>query len=98
MYTTKNTIKISDLRKHTAEVVEEIETLGIPVTVFAHSKPRVVIMAYESFEALREKSSHTQGPITENIDIFGDPPDHLLIKTPGLDAVKEIRKLRGYNQ
>ena len=61
-YTSRGTVKISDLRKHTAEVIGEIEEL--------------------------------KGPITENINIFGNPPDHLLIKTPGLNAVDLICKER----
>lgn len=95
MYTKHETVKISDLRKHTAEVLLEIEKLDHPVTVFSHSQPKVMIASCQWFKpeqpkaARKKKSGERHG-----IDFFADPPEEFLIKGKGLDAVKAIRELR----
>ncbi|MBI4994987.1 type II toxin-antitoxin system Phd/YefM family antitoxin [Candidatus Peregrinibacteria bacterium] len=92
MYTLHNTLKISDLRKHTAEVVEEIEKGDKPVMVFSRSQPKIVIM---SFSLYRQKEKQESSSANKTgIDMFIDPPEEMLIKKKGIDAVKEIRALR----
>lgn len=101
MYTLQNTVKISDLRKKTAEVIDEIAESSEPMYVFSHSKPRVVIMSCASFEKIKSSSSRatqknrkTQHFEKHGMDFFIDPPEEFLLKKRGLDAVREIRKLR----
>lgn len=95
MYTTQNTVKISDLRKHTSEVISEIEKSEEPIMIFSRSQPKVVMMSFHWYQKTRpgktrvEKTQEKHG-----IDFFIDPPEEFLIKKRGLDVVKEIRKLR----
>lgn len=92
MYTLKNTIKISDLRKHTAEVIDEVSETGGLFYVFSRSKPKVIIMSCNTFDLMKKKSK--PAPIKSGIDFFIDPPEDLLIKEKGIDAVRAIRAER----
>lgn len=95
MYTLQNTIKISDLRKHTAEVIEEISEADEPVYVFSRSKPKVIIMSCDAFEIVKKSASKPKTkPVKTGIDFFIDPPEDFLIKKKGIDAVKAIRAER----
>lgn len=96
MYTFHNTLKISDLRKHTAEIVEEIEKEDEPVTVFSRSQPKIVVMSFSLYTKMMNKKIPQGMPVLKKtgIDIFIDPPEDLLIKKKGISAVKEIRSLR----
>lgn len=97
MYTFHNTLKISDLRKHTADVIEEIEQMDEPVTVLSRSTPRIVIMSfhlYEKNEGKSPKPPAKKGGGKHGLDFFIDPPEEFLIKKKGLDAVKLIRAER----
>lgn len=91
MYISQNTIKVSDLRKNTADVIEEIRDFNQPVIVFAHSTPKIVIMNCDLYEKLKQDKKST---LEGGLNFFIDPPDQVLIKERGIDAVKEIRKLR----
>jgi len=100
MYTSKYTLKISDLRKHTAEVLDEINEQTQPVVIFSRSEPKAVIMNFEIYQQMKERRSSTEDNIDDEpkgVDFFINTPDKYLIKTKGLDAVKIIRELRGYN-
>lgn len=96
MYTFHNTLKISDLRKHTMEVVEELQEENKAVTVFSRSQPKIVIMSFNLYNKTQQKLETAEAPKREKtgIDFFIDPPEELLIKKRGIDAVKEIRSLR----
>lgn len=92
MYTSHNTLKISHLRKHTAEVIDEIAVGKEPVFVFSHSEPKVVMMSWSAFEKFKkgeEKDDKISG-----LDFFIDPPEDMLVKKKGIDAVKLVRSLR----
>lgn len=105
MYTLHNTIKISDLRKKTAEVIEEIAGSSEPVYVFSRSEPKVVMMSCKVFEGAQEavdegevKNGKRKKPAVTSekrgIDFFIDPPEEILFKKKGLDAIKIIRAER----
>ncbi|MEK7523507.1 MAG: type II toxin-antitoxin system prevent-host-death family antitoxin [Patescibacteria group bacterium] len=99
MYTNHHTVKVSDLRKHTTEVIEEVEEMEEPVTVFSHSKPKIVIMSFKVFQRMkpgRDKEETADDGEKHGLDFFIDPPEEMLVKKKGIDIVKEIRKLRGY--
>ena len=88
MYTSTNTLKISDLRMHTADVIEEIEGKSDAVVVFSRSKPKVVIINYTAFQALKVEKKENPGKF------FANPPKRFLFKKKGIDSVKLIRSLR----
>ena len=103
MYTSHNTIKISDLRKHTAEVIDEISESDQPVFIFSRSEPKGVFMSLTLYRSTHKDANLTDAKpsaIPKNtkqkrgIDFFIDPPEDMLIKTKGLDAVKLIRAER----
>lgn len=99
MYTHHNTVKVSDLRKHTTEVIGELEEMEEPVTVFSHSEPKIVIMSFRLFQRMkpgRGQKKAADDTEKHGLDFFIDPPEEMLVKTKGIDLVKEIRKLRGY--
>lgn len=88
MYTSTNTLKISDLRMHTAAVIDEIENKSEPVVVFSRSKPKVVIINYSTFQSLKIVDKKNPGKF------FANPPKRFLFKKKGIDSVKLIRSLR----
>ncbi|MEK7528622.1 MAG: type II toxin-antitoxin system Phd/YefM family antitoxin [Patescibacteria group bacterium] len=96
MYIAKNTVKVSDLRRHTAEVLDEVEESNRPVMVFSRSQPKVVMISYSTFESMKNGASSVIKSDTEpsGIDFLINTPEKYLIKTKGLDAVKLIRELR----
>lgn len=102
MYTKRETVKISDLRKHTAEVIEEIGQLDHPVTVFSHSEPRIIMASYQWFKANKQlgerpqptKAHKKKTEERHGLDFFVNLPEEFLMKGKGLDAVKMIRAER----
>ena len=98
MYTSQNTIKISDLRKKTAEVVDEIAGAGEPVFIFAHSEPKVVMMSCAAYWKMKEgtpqKKATTKPGEKHGLDFFIDPPEDFLVKKKGIDIVKLLREER----
>ncbi|MBI2634062.1 type II toxin-antitoxin system Phd/YefM family antitoxin [Candidatus Peregrinibacteria bacterium] len=90
MYIVQNTIKISDLRKNTNEIIEEVEKADQPITVFSRSEPKIIIMSCKTYKKLKEPEKLN----TKGIDFFINPPEGFLIKEKGLDAVKLIREER----
>lgn len=96
MYTLHNTVKISDLRKKTAEVIEEVAESSEPVYVFSRSQPKVVMMSWLLFAKRNPKQKEKKISVSEKhgIDFFIDPPEDFIIKKKGLDAVKLIRAER----
>lgn len=90
MYITQDTIKVSDLRKHTFEVIEEIEKSEKPVTVFSRSEPKIIIMSCTTYKKLHEPQTLAK----EDIDFFINPPEYMMIKKKGVKAAKLIRKER----
>ena len=93
MYTKHNTATISDLRKHTQEVLAEIENGKQPVIVFSRSQPKVVIMSFNWFKKMQGNGFESDED-ESGLDFFANPPDEFLIKEKGLDAVKLIRAER----
>lgn len=95
MYTSKNTLKISDLRHHMNEVFEEIDASDEPIVVFSRSEPKMVIMSIKTYEKKQQKSSIlADDDYPKGADFFINPPEKFLIKKGNLDAVKLIRSLR----
>ncbi len=96
MYTKHNTVKISDLRKHTQEVLAEIENTEQPIVIFSRSQPKVVIMSFNWFKKMQKNIPEPESnPEDETgLDFFANPPEEFLIKEKGLDAVKLIRAER----
>lgn len=96
MYTSHNTIKISNLRKHTAEVIDDVEKKHEPFFVFSRSQPKIVIMNVRLYQEI-QKTGQTGNPALREksgIGFFIDPPDEFLLKKRGLDAVRLIRAER----
>ena len=95
MYILHHTLKVSDLRKHTAEVMKEVEAENQPVTVFSRSEPKIVIMSFRLFQKIKHVGkSYRPSLEKEGFDFFIDPPEEFLIKEKGLDAVRAIRAER----
>jgi len=96
MYTLHNTLKISDLRKHTVEVMKEVENEIEPVTVFSRSEPKIVIMSFNLYQRIKNKNANQSAQRKEKsgIDFFIDPPEDMIIKGKGLSAVEAIRAER----
>lgn len=96
MYTSHNTLKISDLRKHTAEVIDDVEKKGEPVFVFSRSEPKIVIMNIRLYQQMQKENRASARTSKEKrgISFFVDPPDELLLKKKGLNAVHLIRAER----
>lgn len=94
MYTSKNTLKISDLRHHMNEVFEEIDASEEPIIVFSRSEPKMVIMSIKTYEKKQQQTSGPADNYPKGTDFFINPPDEFLIKKRGLNAVKLIRELR----
>ena len=95
MYISKNTLKISDLRHHMNDVLDEIDTCDSPIIVFSRSQPKLVVMSVETFEKRQKKESLIEkDDYPFGAELFINPPEELTIKTGGLDAVKLIRELR----
>lgn len=92
MYTFHNTVKISDLRKHTDYVLNEIQNLGEAVTIFSRSKPLAVVMPYELYQRIQERAPEVDWiKYQKALDSLVNPP----IKIKGnFDAVKLVRSLR----
>ena len=94
MYTSRNILKISDLRHHMNDVLEEVDASDEPIIVFSRSEPKMVIMSIKTYEKRQRKTSQTEDDYPKGADFFINPPDEFLIKKKGLDAVKLIRELR----
>lgn len=92
----ENILTISALRKNTLGVLKALEVNEEPMTIFVHSKPVAVIMSISSYTQLRQDAD----PILENKnyssawDFLINPPESILIKKKGLNAVDLIRKDR----
>lgn len=48
-------IGLTDLRKHLAEIVEDIETTGSQKVVIRKGKPSVVVMSVADFQAVQDR-------------------------------------------
>ncbi|MFA5855499.1 MAG: type II toxin-antitoxin system prevent-host-death family antitoxin [Candidatus Gracilibacteria bacterium] len=92
MYIVENTVSVSDLRKHTIDVMKGVARSSKPVVVFSRSKPKIVLISYQNYAANEE----SERPIHSGrgADFFINTPEKFLIHKKGCDAVKEIRKLR----
>lgn len=93
MYTIHNTLKISDLRKHTDAVLDEVDTREEPVIIISRSVPRAVLISYRHYQNLKEKKNTQSG-----LDFLIHPSKELMIHKKGGDIVNEIRRLRGYEE
>lgn len=89
MYTIGNTVSISNLRKHTLEVLKEIENSNEPFLVFSRSQPKVVLLSYKNFESQKNKCHKDDG-----FDFLINPFEEFLIFDKDFDAVKAIRNER----
>jgi prevent-host-death family protein len=59
MYSSQNTISISELRKNTLDVLEKIEESEEPITIFSHSKPVGMIMSISTYARLQLECEST---------------------------------------
>lgn len=96
MLTAQNTLSISDLRKNTLEVLEKLDELEEPLTVFLHSKPVAVLMSIPLYTKLQQNadSNFEDEKYINAWDFLINPPEEIRIKKKGLDAVKLIRNDR----
>lgn len=95
MYIQNNTIKSSDLRKYTAEVMEEVQAHPGPITVFSHSKPKMMVMSLDAYERLINSTNEVQidpEAMRNAMEFLINPPKELLIH--GSDPVELIRNER----
>lgn len=94
MFVQNQTLKSSDLRKHTHEVLEELAQEDDPVMVFSRSKPTgVVLMSVKTLE--RYKSRAESGPKSSlGIDFFIDTPDLFKMNAHGKSAAQLVREMR----
>ena len=94
MLTSHRTLTVSDLRKRTDLVMEELADLKEPVTVFSRSKPVAVMMSVGLYEHLCQQEARPD-PAQAKLAMafFVDPPKRFQLKsTQG--AVAMIHSLR----
>ena len=95
MLITQDSIKLSDLRKHSEQFLCELNEHEAAVTIFKRSKPVAVIMSPGYFRSLSKEPEVNWGRASEAIEDLFSFAD----KTPEIhnfDAVELIRKERGY--
>ena len=81
--------------------MEEVEESGGVFVVFSRSTPKAVLMSYKHFKQLEAKPENMDFESSDaprGLDFFINPPKEFLIRKRGIDVVKEIRRLRGYDE
>ena len=95
MLTEQNTFSISDLRKNTLEVLEKVEEMDEPITIFLHSRPVAVMMSLKTYKKNQTRQSDLDhARYVKAMDFFIHPPKKFLIEKKGFDSVQAIRDLR----
>lgn len=95
MLIAQNSIKLSDVRKHSEQFLDELNAHDHAVTVYKRSKPVAVIMSPSYYMRLSKKPEVNWGRATQAMeDLFSFADGTPEIK--GFDAVEIIRKERGY--
>lgn len=94
MFISDNTVKISDLRKHTHKVLDEMKLEPEAVTVFSRSEPVAVIMSIQSYKELTHANKKISAGMGPGAQFFSKAPKNFMLNGKGKSAVELIRELR----
>jgi PHD/YefM family antitoxin component YafN of YafNO toxin-antitoxin module len=89
----QDSVKFSDIRKHSDQFFIELEGASSPVTIYKRSKPVAVIMSPTFYNQLKKEPEANWKNAKNSMAFLFKP---LAKVEEGFDAVEWVRKDRGY--